>query len=88
MAISQKQKRRNKMPVIELTNEELQFAVSMIEFAKTKLQERHDESHSGVDQFLINSWIISTSELQTKFEDALPKVEPQQYDEYQIQAQA
>jgi hypothetical protein len=67
--------------LIGFTDEELTFATSMIEFAKTKLQERHDESHSGVDQFLINSWIISASELLTKFEEVAPKPEPVDYEE-------
>jgi hypothetical protein len=62
--------------LIGFTDEELKFAVTMIEFARTKLQERHDESHSGVDQLLINGWILSTSEMLTKFEDVLPKPEP------------
>ena len=55
--------------LIGFTNEELSFATSLIEFAQTKLQERHDESHSGVDQLLINGWLVSTSELLTKFEN-------------------
>ena len=54
--------------LIGFTDEEIEFSKSLIEFARTKLQERHDESHSGVDQLLINGWLISTSELLTKFE--------------------
>ena len=55
--------------LIGFTDEEISFATSLIEFARTKLQERHDESHSGVDQLLINGWLVSTSELLTKFEN-------------------
>lgn len=54
--------------LIGFTDEEIEFSKSLIEFARTKLQENHDSSHSGLDQFLINSWLISTSELLTKFE--------------------
>jgi len=67
--------------MIGFTNEELTFATSLVEFARTKLQERHDESHSGVDQLLINGWLISTSELLTKFEENAPKPQPVVYDE-------
>lgn len=70
--------------MIAFTDEELRFATSMIEFARTKLQENHDASFSGVEQLLINSWIISTSELLTKFEEATPKPEPTVYDEIPI----
>jgi hypothetical protein len=62
--------------LIGFTDEEIKFATSVLEFARTKLQERHDESHSGVDQLLINGWIISTSELLSKFEVLLPVPEP------------
>jgi hypothetical protein len=62
--------------LIGFTDEEIKFATSVLEFARTKLQERHDESHSGVDQLLINGWIISTSELLSKFEANLPEPEP------------
>jgi hypothetical protein len=55
--------------LIGFTDQEIEFSKSLIEFARTKLQENHDASHSGVDQLLINSWIISTSELLTKFEN-------------------
>jgi hypothetical protein len=54
--------------LIGFTDEEIRFATSLIEFARTKLQENHDASFSGTDQLLINSWLISTSELLTKFE--------------------
>jgi hypothetical protein len=54
--------------LIGFTNEEIDFATSLVKFARTKLQEQHDETHSGVDQLLINGWIISTDELLTKFE--------------------
>jgi hypothetical protein len=62
--------------LIGFTDEEIRFATSVLEFARTKLQERHDESHSGVDQLLINGWLISTSELLSKFEVLLPVPEP------------
>ena len=62
--------------LIGFTDEEIKFATSVLEFARTKLQERHDESHSGVDQLLINGWLISTSELLSKFEVLLPVPEP------------
>jgi hypothetical protein len=62
--------------LIGFTDEEIKFATSVLEFARTKLQERHDESHSGVDQLIINGWIISTSELLSKFEVLLPVPEP------------
>lgn len=62
--------------LIGFTEEEIRFATSLIEFARTKLQENHDASYSGVDQLLINSWILSTSELLGKFEEHLPIVEP------------
>jgi hypothetical protein len=55
--------------LIGFTDEEIVFARSLIEFARTKLQEQHDNSHSGVDKLLINSWIISTSKLLTQFEE-------------------
>jgi hypothetical protein len=55
--------------LIGFTDEEIRFATSLIEFARTKLQENHDASFSGTDQLLINSWLISTSELLTKFEN-------------------
>jgi hypothetical protein len=55
--------------LIGFTDKEIEFAKSLIEFSRTKLQENHDASHSGVDQLLINSWLISTSELLTKFEN-------------------
>ena len=54
--------------LIGFTDKEIDFATSLVEFARTKLQERHDESHSGVDQLLINGWIVSTDELLTKFQ--------------------
>ena len=62
--------------LIGFTDEEIKFATSVLKFARTKLQERHDESHSGVDQLLINGWLISTSELLSKFEALLPVPEP------------
>lgn len=55
--------------LIGFTDEEIRFTTSLIEFARTKLQENHDASFSGTEQLLINSWIISTSELLTKFEN-------------------
>jgi len=55
--------------LIGFTEEEIRFTTSLIEFARTKLQENHDASFSGVEQLLINSWLISTSELHTKFEN-------------------
>jgi hypothetical protein len=55
--------------LIGFTEEEIRFTTSLIEFARTKLQENHDASFSGVEQLLINSWLISTSELLTKFEN-------------------
>ena len=61
--------------LIGFTDEEITYATSVLEFARTKLQERHDESHSGVDQLLINGWILQTSELLGRFEQHLPKVE-------------
>ena len=67
--------------LIEFTDEEIKFATSVLQFARTKLQERHDESHSGVDQLLINGWLISTSELLSKFEVLLPVPEPSIADE-------
>lgn len=54
--------------LIGFTDQEIEFSKSLIEFARTKLQENHDASFSGVDQLLISSWLISTSELLTKFE--------------------
>ena len=62
--------------LIGFTDDEIKFATSILEFSRTKLQERHDESHSGVDQLLINGWLISTSELLSKFEVLLPVPEP------------
>jgi len=67
--------------LIGFTEEEIRFATSLIEFARTKLQENHDASHSGVDQLLINSWILSTSELLGKFEEHLPIVKPEVYED-------
>lgn len=55
--------------LIGFTKEQISFATSLIEFAQKKLQERHAESHSGVDQLLISGWLTSTSELLTKFEE-------------------
>jgi hypothetical protein len=66
--------------LIGFTEEEIRFTTSLIEFARTKLQENHDASFSGVDQLLINSWIISTSELLSKFEEHQPIVEPKVYE--------
>jgi hypothetical protein len=54
--------------LIGFTDEEIRFTTSLIEFAKAKLQENHDASFSGTEQVIINSWLISTSELLTKFE--------------------
>jgi len=62
--------------LIGFTDNEIAFASSVLKFAKKKLQENHDESHSGVDQLLINSWIIDTGELLSKFEALLPVPEP------------
>jgi hypothetical protein len=67
--------------LIGFTDEEIRFATSLIEFARTKLQENHDASFSGTEQVIINSWIISTSELLTKFEEVAPKPEPVAYEE-------
>ena len=67
--------------MIAFTDEELRFSTSLIEFARTKLQENHDASFSGTEQVLINSWIISTSELLGKFEEHLPIVEPVVYED-------
>lgn len=58
---------------IEFTKDELEFAKGLVEFARTKLEERGKETHSGVDQFLINSFLISTSELLTKLEEHTPR---------------
>ena len=55
--------------LIGFTKEQISFATSLIEFAREKLQERHNESHSGVDQLLISGWLTSTSELLTKFQE-------------------
>ncbi len=55
--------------LIGFTEDEIRFAKSLIEFSRTKLQEQHDESHSGVDQLLIGGWLVSTSELLSKFEN-------------------
>jgi hypothetical protein len=62
--------------LIGFTDDEIKFATSVLEFARTKLQEQHDASHSGVDQLIINSWVISTIELLSKFEANLPEPEP------------
>jgi len=67
--------------LIGFADDEIKFATSVLEFARTKLQEQHDASHSGVDQLLINSWIISTIELLSKFEALLPTPEPSIADE-------
>jgi hypothetical protein len=67
--------------LIGFTDEEITFAVSALEYTKTKLQEQHDASHSGVDQLLINGWIISTSEMLTKFASLMPTPEPSVADE-------
>lgn len=67
--------------LIAFTDEEITFAVSALKYTGTKLQEQHDASHSGVDQLLINSWIISTSKLLTKFESLMPTPEPSVADE-------
>jgi hypothetical protein len=67
--------------LIGFADDEIKFATSVLEFARTKLQEQHDASHSGVDQLLINSWIISTIELLSKFEVLLPTPEPSIADE-------
>lgn len=55
--------------LIGFKNEEIEFASSLIKFAQTKLQEQLDNSHSGVDQLLINGWLVSTSELLAKFDN-------------------
>ena len=67
--------------LIGFTDEEITFAVSALEYTKTKLQEQHDHSHSGVDQLLINGWIISTGELLATFTDKLPEPKPVVADE-------
>jgi hypothetical protein len=67
--------------LIGFTDDEIKFATSVLEFARTKLQEQHDASHSGVDQLIINSWVISTIELLSKFEVLLPTPEPSIADE-------
>lgn len=56
---------------IEFSKEEITFAFSMAEYAKTRLQEQHDNSHSGVDQLLINGWIMSAEKLADKFKSHL-----------------
>jgi hypothetical protein len=60
---------------IEFSKEEITFAVSMAEYAKTRLQEQHENSHSGVDQLLINGWIMSTEELADKFKSHLESLQ-------------
>jgi hypothetical protein len=67
--------------LIGFTDEEIKFATSLIEFSRTKLQENHDASFSGTEQVIINSWILSTSELLGKFEEHLPIVEPVVYED-------
>lgn len=67
--------------LIAFTDEEITFAVSALKYTGTKLQEQHDASHSGVDQLLINSWIISTTEMLAKFESLVPTPEPVDTDE-------
>jgi hypothetical protein len=67
--------------LIGFTDDEIAFAVSVLKYTGTKLKEQHDASHSGVDQLLINSWAISTSELLSKFEVLLPTPEPSIADE-------
>ena len=67
--------------LIGFTDEQIAFAVSALEYTKTKLQEQHDTSHSGVDQLVINGWIISTGELLSTFTDNLPEPKPSVADE-------
>lgn len=67
--------------LIAFTDDEIAFAVSSLRYTKTKLQEQHDTSHSGVDQLLINGWIISTTEMLAKFELLVPTPEPVDTDE-------
>jgi hypothetical protein len=67
--------------LIAFTDEEITFAVSALKYTGTKLQEQHDASHSGVDQLLINGWIISTTEMLAKFESLVPTPEPSIADE-------
>jgi hypothetical protein len=72
---------------IEFTKDELAFAKGLVEFARTKLEERGKETHSGVDQFLINGFLISTSELLAKLEAHNPSesAEVNYYESVEVQ---
>ena len=72
---------------IEFTKDELEFAKGLVEFARTKLDERGKELHSGVDQFLNNSFLISTSELLTKLESHTPQAEVEAENIYAVEVE-
>ena len=67
--------------LIGFTDNEIRFAIGVLEFSRHKLQERYYESHSGIDQLLINDWIIQTTQLLGEFKNHLPKVQPVVYPE-------
>jgi len=49
--------------LISISEEQLQFAVGLTEFALRQLNLKHDESYSGVDKLLYTTWIVSAEEL-------------------------
>jgi len=63
--------------LIPFSDKEIQFAVSLGEFAIKQLQKAHDESHSGVDKFLYGDWIASAEGIVEVFKANMPQNEPE-----------
>jgi len=57
---------------LPLSTEQASLLLTVLNQQITTLQQRHDESHSGVDQLLINSAIISVTELRDHARSRVP----------------
>ena len=57
---------------LPLSTEQASLLLTVLNQQITTLQQRHDESHSGVDRLLINSAIISVTELRDHARSRVP----------------
>jgi hypothetical protein len=57
---------------LPLSTEQASLLLTVLNQQITTLQQRHDESHSGVDRLLINSAIIGVTELRDHARSRVP----------------
>lgn len=60
---------------VKMTAEMLDRNIAGLETAITLLQKRIAETHSGIDKFMLESFIIETREVLAVLEDAKPQSE-------------